>query len=112
MAQHGDSFVIEAQRIQAQPVGLLDWYPAEGNANDTIGGNNGTVEGSVSYAPGVVGQSFSFANSGDIAQSLPSLNTAPSTQVTVSFWMNWSGNDNEMPFGFMALVTPYRAWSF
>jgi hypothetical protein len=97
---------LDGAKCAPQPAGLLDWYPAEGNTNDTIGGNNGIVEGSVSYAPGVVGQAFSFAGSGDVALSLPSLNTAWGTQVTVSFWMNWSGNDNEMPFGF----TSYDLW--
>ena len=91
---------LDGARCAPQPAGLLNWYPAEGNAVDLLGGNNGIVEGGVSYAPGVVGQAFRFAGSGDVALTLPSINTAPGTQVTVAFWMNWSGNDNEMPFGF------------
>ncbi len=76
-----------------QPAGLLDWYPAELNANDIIGGNNGAVEGSVAYAPGVVGQAFSMNGSGDVALSLPSLNTSPGSKATVSFWMYWNGGN-------------------
>jgi hypothetical protein len=74
-----------------QPAGLIDWYPAEFNTNDIIGGNDGAIEGSVAYAPGVVGQAFSMNGSGDVAVSLPSLNTSAGSQATVSFWMNWNG---------------------
>jgi hypothetical protein len=91
---------LDGAKCAPQPAGLIDWYPGEGNANDLFGGNNGTIEGSVSYAPGVVGQAFSLAGSGDVALSLPSLNTAPGAQVTVSFWMNWNGTNNVIPFGF------------
>ncbi|MFZ1086684.1 MAG: Ig-like domain-containing protein [Terracidiphilus sp.] len=83
-----------------QPAGLIDWYQAEANTNDIIGGNNGTVEGSVSYAQGSVGQAFNFSRSGDVLVSLPTVNTSQGTQVTVAFWMNWGGGDQEIPFSF------------
>lgn len=74
------------------PAKLIDWYPAAGNTNDIIGGENGVVEGSVAYAPGVAGLALNFASSGDVAlSSLPSLKTDLGTQFTVSFWMNWNG---------------------
>ncbi len=38
--------------------GVFAQYPADGNANDVTGGHNGTIEGGVTYAPGVVGQAF------------------------------------------------------
>ncbi|HEX3086646.1 MAG TPA: LamG-like jellyroll fold domain-containing protein, partial [Pyrinomonadaceae bacterium] len=37
----------------------MAWYPGDGNANDIARINNGTVHGSVIYAPGKVGQAFS-----------------------------------------------------
>jgi len=43
------------------PPGIVSWWPAEGNADDIIGGNNGTLSGSVSYGPGEVGQAFVFS---------------------------------------------------
>jgi Ca2+-binding RTX toxin-like protein len=36
------------------------WYPAEGNANDIVGGHNGTVHGGLTFAPGEVGQAFAI----------------------------------------------------
>jgi hypothetical protein len=91
---------LDGAECSPQPAGLIDWYPAEGNTNDIVGGNNGSVEGNVSYAPGVVGQAFDFTNSGEVSLTLPSLNTQLGSQFTVSFWMNWNGMNSVVPFGF------------
>jgi hypothetical protein len=40
--------------------GLVSWWPADGNADDAIGGNNGTLAGNVTFAAGKVGQAFEF----------------------------------------------------
>jgi hypothetical protein len=42
------------------PSGLMGWWPAEGDANDSIGGNNGTLVKGVSFTNGMVGQAFSL----------------------------------------------------
>jgi uncharacterized repeat protein (TIGR01451 family) len=42
------------------PSGLVGWWPAEGNANDIAGTNNGILQGPVSFAGGEVGQAFVF----------------------------------------------------
>jgi parallel beta-helix repeat protein len=45
------------------PSGLVDWWRAEGNANDAIGSNHGTLNGSASFsttAAGFNGQAFKF----------------------------------------------------
>ena len=47
------------------PAGIVGWWPAEGDANDIIGPNNGTLIGNVTYANGEVGQAFSFNTAGD-----------------------------------------------
>ena len=43
----------------APPSDLVSWWPLDGNANDIIGGNNGTLVG-VTFAAGKVGQAASF----------------------------------------------------
>ena len=43
------------------PSGLVSWWPGDGNANDVQAGNNGTLQGSVGFVAGEVGQAFSFA---------------------------------------------------
>jgi hypothetical protein len=42
------------------PSGLVSLWKAEGNAADSIGGNNGTITGAITFVPGQVGQSFNF----------------------------------------------------
>ena len=42
------------------PSGGIAWWRAEGDWLDSIGTNHGTPQGAVSYAPGKVGQAFSF----------------------------------------------------
>src|SRR5262249_15829688 len=42
------------------PVGMVAWWPGDGNANDIIGGNNGTLQGAATFAPGEVDQAFSL----------------------------------------------------
>src|SRR5205807_1961052 len=38
------------------PDNMVGWWPAEGNANDIQDGNNGAIQGGVTYAAGEVGQ--------------------------------------------------------
>ena len=46
------------------PAGLVSWWPADGNALDIVSGNNGTLEGGVTFTNGEVGQAFSFDGTG------------------------------------------------
>jgi len=70
------------------PSGLVDWWPGEGNANDVVGTNNGTLVGGVSYAAGEVGQAFSFdGTSGYVSiPDSPSLDIFVSS-ITVEAWI-------------------------
>jgi Concanavalin A-like lectin/glucanases superfamily len=53
------------------PAGLAYWWQAEGNALDFAGGNNGTLQGGVTFTNGEVGQAFSFdGSSGFVSTSL------------------------------------------
>jgi len=53
------------------PAGLVNWWPANSNADDIIGGDNGILEGGVTYSDGEVGEAFSFdGTSGYVATSL------------------------------------------
>jgi hypothetical protein len=38
------------------PSNIVNWWPGDGNANDIIGADNGTLVGGVTFAPGKVGQ--------------------------------------------------------
>jgi hypothetical protein len=45
------------------PANLVSWWPGEGTALDAEGGNDGTLTGAVTYAPGEVGQGFLLGGS-------------------------------------------------
>ncbi|MBU6399477.1 MAG: DUF11 domain-containing protein, partial [Verrucomicrobia bacterium] len=67
------------------PLGLLGWWRAEGDATDAIGVHNGTIQNNVTFAPGQVGQAFSFdGNSAyvDLGQ------WSPGAQWTVEAWVS------------------------
>lgn len=46
------------------PSGLIGWWSAEGNADDNIGGNNGTLVDGVSFPNGKVGQPSPWTTQG------------------------------------------------
>ncbi|MDK9716481.1 MAG: DUF1566 domain-containing protein [Trichlorobacter sp.] len=72
----------------APPNGLVSWWRGEGNATDTQGRNNGTLQGGATYVPGLVGQAFNFDNATAQYVSVPSssfLNIYGTHSV--SFWV-------------------------
>jgi hypothetical protein len=67
------------------PAGMVDWWPAEGNALDLFGPYNGTPANGTSYAAGKQGLAFHFdGSSGYITTGAPTL-AAP---WTVCLWVN------------------------
>src|SRR5262249_39768781 len=69
----------------------VSWFKAEGNANDAVGGNNGTLFGNVTFTTGEVGQAFQFDGSGAVI-SLPNTKTGTlditGTALTIESWVN------------------------
>jgi hypothetical protein len=47
------------------PPGLVSWWAGDGNSFDYQGGNQGTLNGDTSYAPGKVREAFNFDGDGD-----------------------------------------------
>jgi len=79
--------------------GLVSWWPAEGNAEDVVGPNNGVMIGGVSFAPGEVGQAFSL-NGTSAYVSVPassSLNVGASNGFTIEGWINPQSTASQEP---------------
>ena len=53
------------------PAGLVAWWKAEGNANDTVGGNSGSLASGAAFAQGRVGQTFNLDGSASAYVSVP-----------------------------------------
>src|SRR6266852_2988243 len=60
----------QAQQCTPPPSGMVAWYTGEGNANDFLGNNNGTLQNGAAFAAGKVGQAFSL-NGANQFVSLP-----------------------------------------
>ena len=66
---------------------LVGWWAGEGNANDNIGGNNGTFQGVESFAAGKVGQAFNFNGTNQYVQIPNSANLNPTGGVSAEAWI-------------------------
>jgi hypothetical protein len=73
------------------PDGLVSWWPGDGHARDIQGGNDGTLLGGATYAPGVVDQAFSFDGIDDSVEVPydPSLNIRD--EITLDAWIMKTG---------------------
>ncbi len=70
------------------PSGMVSWWPGDGNANDIVGTNNGTLLGGTSFSAAKVGLGFTFSSDSDgvtVADN-PNLNVN-SPGFTADFWM-------------------------
>jgi alpha-tubulin suppressor-like RCC1 family protein len=86
-------FAVAGQPARAQctppPVGIVSWWPGQGNAHDVIGTNNGILEGGLGFIQGEVGQAF-FFNTTNLDVKIPpsaSLNLGVSNGFTLEAWI-------------------------
>ena len=80
-----------APRAIQQPSGLVSWWPGDGNANDIVGDNDGTLTGDATFAPGIVAQAFSFDGTGASVLVPDSANLNITGAVTVDLWAKRTG---------------------
>ena len=83
----------ESPSCVAPPSGMVSWWPGEGNANDIQGINNGTLVNGATFAPGKVGQAFSFDGLDDgvtIQAGNGSLNMGAS-DFALDAWVKFTG---------------------
>src|SRR5262249_54223827 len=85
--------------------GLTSWWKAEGNANDAVGGNNGTLINGATFAAGEVGQAFSFnGNQSAVQMATTALNSAYGA-LTIDAWVKpaANGHDTSNTYGLAVL---------
>lgn len=68
------------------PANLTNWWPANGNANDIVGGANGTLNGAT-FATGEVGQAFSFDGVNDSVTFGSTVGNFGTSDFTIDFWI-------------------------
>jgi hypothetical protein len=98
----GETERVEADRLNAPddtessgqnttctlPPGIVAWYKAEGNADDAVGTNHGTVY-SARYVRGKVGRAFQFDGAGFVR--VPAARSLDPAAITVEAWIKSSG---------------------
>jgi hypothetical protein len=70
------------------PGGIVSWWPGDGNANDIVGSNNGTLEGGATFSPGMVGQAFSLNGTSAYVSVPDAASLDPTNAITVETWIN------------------------
>ncbi len=85
-----------------QPSGLVAWWRAEGDANDSEGANNGTLSNGATFAPGLTGQAFSFDGVNDGISVPDATVLRPLTNLTIEGWIRTPGVSSSKLASFIA----------
>ena len=84
---------IEIQRLYSASAAAR--WPGEGNANDhSRGGNDGALVKSVTFAPGLVGQAFSFDGQGSYVEFNPLIGNYGSSDFSLEGWL-WRAQEQQ-----------------
>jgi len=70
---------------------MVAWWPGDGNTRDIRGGNNGVLQNGATFAPGNVGQAFSFSGSSNEVVFIPDSQALAITgSLTINAWIKLS----------------------
>ena len=78
--------IVSAQNCAPSPAGLVSWWPGDGNANDIVGLNQGTLRNGATFASGLVGPAFSLDGTDDFVEVPNSPSLMLAGPFTVEFW--------------------------
>ncbi|HXU35479.1 MAG TPA: LamG-like jellyroll fold domain-containing protein, partial [Blastocatellia bacterium] len=92
-ATDSEDTLVNAVVCTTPPAGMISWYPADGNANDIAGTNNGTLTNGATFAAGKVNQAFDFDGSDDYVALAPSTFDGL-TDLTVDAWVKFGRLDH------------------
>ena len=88
------------------PAGLVAWWQAEGSAVEVLSNSPGTLIGNATFAPGKVGQAFSFDGSGDAIQ-LGNPTNLQLQNFTIEAWIKRASSSSVSLGGSDGLVFSY-----
>jgi hypothetical protein len=80
--------VVPAAPCATPPAGLVSWWPGEGTANDIAGTNSGTLVNGVAFAPGKVGQAFSFDGTSSYIRVPDNPSLHFTNAMTIEVWVS------------------------
>ncbi len=77
------------------PSSLIHWWPGNGNAQDVIGGQNGTLQNGAALTAAHVGQGFTFDGVDDYVSAGTSAGNFGTNDFAVDFWINTASARHE-----------------
>ena len=95
--------------ITPVPGEAVSWWNGENNANDSLDGNNGTLENGATTAAGLVGQAFRLDGVDDYVRipNAPNLNFGSTGDFTVEAWVKLNGAQPDFAGIFVKGELPY-----
>jgi len=79
-----------AQTCAPPASGPVAWWPGNGNTNDVVGARNGSLVGSAGFAPGMVGDAFSFDGGGSVDIADDPVWTLGTEDFTIDLWVRFN----------------------
>ena len=80
------------------PSGLVSWWPAEGNGNDIVSGNDGILENGAGFTNGEVGMAFNLNGvSQYVLVNSSNLNIGLGSGLAIEGWINPTSMSNHLP---------------
>lgn len=78
-----------AQTCVPPPSDVVSWWPGDGNADDVVDGNPGTLQNGATFAAGMVGQGFSLDGVNDYVSVADATNLDGMARLTVDVWVRF-----------------------
>lgn len=88
-----------AQDCVEPPAGLVSWWPGDGNADDIVGGNHGTLVNEASFTAGMVDQAFQLDGVADYVVTSAAGPLAGSARSILA-WAKTSSTDTQTFFSY------------
>lgn len=76
----------DPQASEGRTLGLVAWWPGNGNGEDVVGDNNGVLNGGAGFATAISGQGFSLDGRNDYVMVAPDASLNLRGDVTVHVW--------------------------
>ncbi len=87
-------FTIPVLQPLAPPAGLVAWWRAENNAQDSAGTNHGTLVNGAGFASGEVEQAFAFSGVNQYVE-IPDAPAMRPASITLEAWVMFNGGINQ-----------------
>src|SRR5690349_4210258 len=69
------------------PANLVAWWLGEGDANESVAGNSGSLSNGVSFVAGVTGKAFSFDGNNSFIEVPDAPALQLTNELTIEFWV-------------------------